>query len=223
MQEAPSTLGGTIKEMQTKLNKIIPDKVHEAVTEAIKQTTKTVLTGASITNPTTESNLPLIKKEQKVKERIKFYASTAAAEGAATGYGGFLLGLADLPLWLSLKMKMLFEIASLYDIDVDDPKERVFILSIFQITFSSQKHRNVVYKQIEEWDSHKQSIPEDVNQIDWRTYWEQYRDQIDLAKLLQLIPGFGALVGTVVNFQLTNKLGKYAMNAYRMRLGIGSK
>ena len=46
----------------------------------------------------------------------------------------------------------------------------------------------------------------------------EYRDHIDLAKLLQLIPGIGAAVGALVNYKLTNRLGEFAMNAYRMRI-----
>ena len=46
----------------------------------------------------------------------------------------------------------------------------------------------------------------------------EYRDYIDLAKMAQLIPGIGAVVGVVVNYKLIKKLGTTAMNAYRMRL-----
>ncbi|TNY07227.1 EcsC family protein, partial [Escherichia coli] len=41
---------------------------------------------------------------------------------------------------------------------------------------------------------------------------------IDLAKLLQLVPGIGAFVGAYVNNKLVDKLGEYAMYAYRMRI-----
>ncbi|WP_443092798.1 EcsC family protein [Chryseolinea sp. T2] len=40
---------------------------------------------------------------------------------------------------------------------------------------------------------------------------------MDLSKLLQLVPGIGAAVGTVVNYRLTRRLGETAKNAYRMR------
>ena len=59
---------------------------------------------------------------------------------------------------------------------------------------------------------------EDIHDFDWRRFQLEYRDHIDLAKLLQLIPGFGALIGAYVNLKLTKKLGEFAMNAYRMRL-----
>jgi hypothetical protein len=39
-----------------------------------------------------------------------------------------------------------------------------------------------------------------------------------LAKMAQLVPVIGAPVGVIVNYRLIRKLGKTAMNAYRMRL-----
>lgn len=35
--------------------------------------------------------------------------------------------------------------------------------------------------------------------------------------MAQLIPGIGAIVGVLVNYNLIDKLGVTAMNAYRMR------
>jgi hypothetical protein len=61
-------------------------------------------------------------------------------------------------------------------------------------------------------------LPDDINQFDWRNFQLEYRDYIDLAKMAQLVPGIGAVVGVVVNYKLVKKLGLTAMNAYRMRI-----
>jgi hypothetical protein len=71
--------------------------------------------------------------------------------------------------------------------------------------------------QMNNWEVQKQSLPDDIHQFDWRSFQQEYRDYIDLAKLAQLIPGIGAIVGFVVNYKLLKKLGITAMNAYRMR------
>jgi uncharacterized protein (DUF697 family) len=152
-----------------------------------------------------------------VLRRIRFYRNTAAAEGAITGAGGILLGLADFPLWLSLKMKMLFEIASLYGYDTSRYQERVYMLHIFELCFSSAVHRNKIYSIIARWPEYERHLPPDINDFDWRNFQQEYRDYIDIAKLLQLIPGIGAAVGAYVNHRLTMRLGRTAMNAYRMR------
>lgn len=223
MQQRPSLIDYAAKELQLRTNRIIPEKAHQAITQAVKQITRLAMSGSGLITPRMIiSDATLEMKEAKIRQRIKFYRSTAAAEGAATGYGGFLFGLADLPLWLSIKMKMLFEIAANYGFDTRDYRERIYIMHIFQLAFSSQRHRNKVYRTIAGWEIEVKLLPPDLRGLDWRTYWEEYRDHIDLAKLLQLIPGFGAAVGAIVNYRLTGRLGEYAMNAYRMRLKMDS-
>jgi uncharacterized protein (DUF697 family) len=217
MQRRPSLLNMLSRGMQQRVNRIIPEKVHRALTTAIKQMTRAMIFGAKISNRPAVREGSLQDRERVVMERIRVYTNTAATEGAITGAGGFLLGLADFPLWLSIKMKMLFEIAAAYGFETRDYKERVYLLHIFQLAFSSQKHRNNTYATMARWSEEKKSLPDDIHQFDWRSFQQEYRDYIDLAKLLQLIPGIGAVVGAYVNHRLTNKLGKFAMNAYRMR------
>ena len=72
--------------------------------------------------------------------------------------------------------------------------------------------------QMRNWKEKAQHLPADINEFDWRNFQQEYRDYIDLAKMAQLIPVIGAAVGLVVNYRLLKKLGKTAMNAYRMRL-----
>jgi uncharacterized protein (DUF697 family) len=217
MQKKPSIANRTVKGMQRRINNLIPEKVHQVFTKAIKEVTRAVLFGAGYTTSTNHNIEDLLTAELKAQERIKFYSSSASAEGAITGFGGIIWGFADFPLWLSLKMKMLFEIASTYGMDVSELSERIYILHIFEITFSSQNNRNRVINVMQSWDQNKH-LQEDIHQFDWRRFQLEYRDHIDLAKLLQLIPGFGAIIGAYVNLNLTRKLGKFAMNAYRMRL-----
>lgn len=217
MRRQPSIWNDATKRLQRKINNIIPEKVHKVITKAIKEITKAVIFGADFTTSKRKTGVPLDEIEINVKKRIKFYASSAALEGAATGFGGFLLSMADFPLWLTLKMKMLFEIASWYGYDTKDYKERIYILHIFQLTFSSQRHRNEVFEIMENWEIKKEQLPDDIGSFDWRTFQLEYRDYIDLAKLLQLIPGIGAVAGALVNHKLTSKLGKTAINAYCMR------
>lgn len=218
MQRPPSFTGAMAKRLQTRINTMIPEKVHKFMTEAIRNMTEAVCLGAEFTSTEPLQEVKLENRETLVKEKIKFYRNTATAEGAITGAGGILLGLADFPIWLGLKMKMLFEIASLYGRDVSNYKERIFLLHVFELTFSSAKRRAEVFNIIEHWDAHEKTLPETVKQFDWRTFQQEYRDYIDLAKLLQLIPGIGAAVGAVVNHRLTEKLGATAMNAFRLRL-----
>ncbi|GGC29960.1 ABC transporter-associated protein EcsC [Marivirga lumbricoides] len=218
MSKRPTLLNKMAKGVQHKINGIIPEKVHIVITKAVKEIIRGVLFGAEYTTFQRIQLGTLEEVEQLARKKISIYASSSAAEGAITGFGGFFSSLADFPLWLSLKMKMLFEIANAYGIDVKDYKERLFILHIFQLTFSSQKHRKAIFQIMSDWEQQKELLPNDIHEFDWRTFQLEYRDYIDLAKLIQLIPGIGAISGAYVNHTYTKKLGKNAMNAYRMRI-----
>ncbi len=218
MQRRPSLFNKLSKRLQTKINTWIPEKVHHAITATIKQMIRAVLFGATHTSaiPAIGKNLEL--KEAGIKERIKNYRNTAAIEGGITGAGGILLGLADFPILIGIKLKLLFDIATLYGYDVKNYKERVYILHIFELAFSSHQHRKEVYLKMIDWDERSKGLPDDIEKFDWRNFQQEYRDYIDLAKMAQLIPIIGAPVGVVANYHLIKKLGVTAMNAYRMRL-----
>ena len=217
IRKRPSLLNYAAKTLQDRINRWIPEKVHNTITITIEKMVKAVLFGSKYTTrePRKDSSLQL--REAFVKERIEFYRKTASAEGAVTGAGGILLGLADFPILIGIKFKLLFDIAALYGYDVKNYKERLYILHIFQLAFSSQRGRINIFKQIEDWENYQRTLPEDVDQFDWRTFQQEYRDYIDLAKMAQLIPVIGAAVGAIVNFKLISKLGETAINCYRMR------
>lgn len=214
----PSFFNNLSKKAQDKVNSWIPEKVHNAVTLAIKQMIRGVLFGSKYTTADPIRNASLEIRETRVEEKIKFYRTTAAVEGGITGAGGLLLGLADFPILLAIKIKFLYDIAAVYGFDLDDYKERVYLLHIFELAFSSHAHRKSIYLKMENWDQKSKEFPADIHQFDWRNFQQEYRDYIDLAKMAQLVPVIGAPVGILVNYRLIRKLGKTAMNAYRMRI-----
>lgn len=218
MVRHPSFLNRVSKRVQTKINTWIPEKIHAAITTTIKQMIRGVLFGAKYTTADPLPGKSLEVRETAVRERIKSYRNTAAVEGGITGAGGLLLGLADFPILIGMKIKLLFDIASMYGHDVKDYKERLYILHIFELAFSSHAHRKEVYLKMVDWDDRSKELPDDIGQFDWRSFQQEYRDYIDLAKMAQLVPVIGAPVGIIVNYRLIQKLGTTAMNAYRMRL-----
>ena len=218
MLRRPGLFNSLSKRIQTKINSWIPEKVHNAITITIKQMIRGVLFGAKHTTTETLLNANLRDREDAVRKKIEKYRNTAAVEGGITGAGGILLGLADFPILIGIKLKLLFEIAALYGFNVHDYKERVYILHIFELAFSSDVHRKNVYLKMTDWETKRNSLPADINQFDWRNFQQEYRDYIDLAKMAQLVPIIGAPVGVFVNSRLIKKLGLTAMNAYRMRL-----
>lgn len=218
MLSNPSLFNHLSKTIQTKVNSWIPEKVHNAITVAIKQMIRAVLFGSMHTTTRTFDGGTLQQREIAVQQKIDAYRTTATVEGGITGAGGILLGLADFPLLLGIKIKLLFSIAALYGFDVKDYKERVYLLHIFELAFSSDAHRKSIFLKITNWEEKSKSLPDNINEFDWRNFQQEYRDYIDLAKMAQLIPVIGAPVGAYANYHLIKKLGVTAINAYRMRL-----
>lgn len=216
MQKGPGVFSKMSKAIQNRINKLIPEKVHQGITVTIKQMVRGVLFGAKFTTKEKEVE-SLVAADIAAREKISRYQTTAATEGAITGAGGILLGLADFPILLGIKLKLLFEIASIYGYSTKDYRERLFILHVFQLAFSSPVHRKKIYLEMKDWDKKSKALPEDIHQFDWRTFQQEYRDYIDLAKMAQLVPVIGAPVGAIANYQLVQKLGRTAMNAYHLR------
>lgn len=215
MLKRPSKFQRTAKSLQLKINEKIPAKVHKIMTESIKKMVETTLVGSDFTTKKRDvSGLSFEEKEKKILELIPKYKKTAAVEGAGTGAGGLLLGAADFPLLLSIKMKCLFDIAATYGFDVKEKEERIYMLYIFHLAFCSDDHRTKLLEVLENWEEKKEELLE----LDWKAFQQEYRDYIDVVKMFQLMPGIGAVVGAYANYQLLDHLTKVAMNVYRFRI-----
>ncbi|HAD85308.1 MAG TPA: ABC transporter-associated protein EcsC [Brevundimonas sp.] len=213
----PGLWDKTTRATQDRINRVIPERVHEIVTGAVQQMTRGLLAGSEWTTarPLTEGALQ--EREARVRTRVELYRTTASVEGGVAGAGGFLMAAADFPALMAIKVKMLFEIAALYGYSGRDLKERVIVLRIFQLAFSSARHRPEALAALEA-AMRAPDDPDALKAFDWRKFQLEYRDYIDVAKLAQLLPLVGAPIGAVVNWRLTQRLAETAMNAYRLRL-----
>ncbi|AWI11820.1 MULTISPECIES: EcsC family protein [Bacillaceae] len=209
-----SLLNRISKQAQNKMSQLIPEKAQNVITEAVKKMVTAVLSGSNLlfTNdfPKTYS---LEEKEALIKEQLDKYRKAATVEGAGTGAGGILLGLADFPLLLSIKLKFLYDVAKIYHYPLDQYEERLFLLMVFQLAFSSDEKRIETLEIIENWDREKERLVD----LDWQTFQQEYRDHIDFVKMLQMVPGIGAAVGAYANYKLLDRLGETAIFSYRMR------
>lgn len=208
----PSAFQAAAKGLQNRITNLIPEKVHLAVSKVIEQMTRGILVGSDFVTPPPRTGLLLAEREALVRKAIEGYRNVATVEGGVAGAGGFLLAAADFPALIAIKIKLLFEIAALYGHDGQVWRERLYILSIFQLAFSSPDHRRDVYEQMTGDEQ-----PATVEDFDWRRFQQEYRDYIDLAKMAQLLPVVGAPIGAIVNFRLVEQLGATAINAYRLR------
>lgn len=202
------------KDLQDMINQKYPKKVNDMLTATVKGIVKTTLFGMDyIPKELPQVGLSLKQQDELAKELLVKYKKIAAAEGAGTGFGGIFLGMVDFPALIAIKMKFLFELAHIYGYDTNNKSERLFLLYVFQLAFSSHEKRPVLLEIIEEWDP--KSLELDV---DWEQLQREYRDSLDFRKLLQIIPGFGAVVGFLANYSLIDDLGDVAINCFRIRV-----
>lgn len=216
----PGPLNGLARATQRRINRLIPEKVHAAITTAIEGMTRGMLVGSDFMTGAPRAGLSLDERRVLSAKAIDGWKKTAAVEGGVTGAGGFLAAAADFPLLMSFKIKLLFEIAAVFGHDGTQLPERLFILRIFELAFSDAEHRAAVMEAMQDWDA--KTHPAHLDDFDWRAFQQQYRDHIDLAKLAQFLPVVGAPLGAIVNWRLVERLGHTAVMAYRMRAEQGA-
>ncbi|CDQ21102.1 EcsC family protein [Halobacillus karajensis] len=215
LDKRSSILQRSSKRMQSTINGKIPDRVHNIVTDSIRSMIELALTSSEYIRPVTVNpDWSFEEREEQVRELLKQYKRTASVEGAGTGLGGVWLGVADFPLLLSIKMKFLFDAAQVYGFDIHSYQERVFLLHVFMLAFSGDNARREVKKKVMEWNE----LEVEEKNVDWKTLQIEYRDTLDLVKLFQLVPGFGAVVGYVANGRLLEQLGETTIQSSRLRL-----
>lgn len=92
--------------------------------------------------------------------------------------------MTDFPLLISIKVKFLYDIAASYGFDVRGYKKRLYILYIIHLAFSSQGYIKKVFNKMENWELYLKDLPGNINDFDWKSFQQGYRNHIDLAKLL---------------------------------------
>jgi len=214
--KAPGLWDRATRGTQDRINRVIPEQVHAAVTTGVEALTQGLLTGSEVLKPRPERPGTLAAGEARARAILKRYRNTASVEGGVAGAGGFLLAAADFPALMAIKVRMLAEMVAAHGWGGGSARERLFLLAIFHLAFASARRRPEALQALDDWIAGVNQ-PEHVADYDWRAFQIEYRDFIDLAKLAQLLPVVGAPVGAVVNWRLVERLGETAVMACRMR------
>lgn len=218
----PGLLERSSRRISAKVNHWIPPKVHRTITAAVKTVIRAALAGAEFApKGQVRFGTGLMEADDKADELIALYQKIAAAEGAGTGAGGLLFGAVDFPALIAIKMKFLFEMAHVYGFSTAHFSERIFILHLFQLTYANTGERARLYAAVRNWSEagcRWQTEQQFMRQVDWEQFQQDYRDSLDFRKLLQFIPGIGAVAGAWANYGILREIGETAKNGYRLRL-----
>ena len=153
--------------------------------------------------------------KQSVQSKL-LNTSFSTLEGGVLGFLG--VGIPDIPIFLSVVVRTVYEVALSYGFGYSTEDEKSYILLLICGAMSKGEKQKEFNMQLE-----KLGASIDQNIVSGVTFEEQMRitsdvfsDALLTAKFIQGIPIVGA-VGGVVNFNIINKISHYARIKYKKR------
>ncbi|WP_202079956.1 EcsC family protein [Caldalkalibacillus salinus] len=212
------------KSLQEKLDGLVPRKIHRAFAQALEKAVKSFLQGLNLL-PSRAISAPLISDERDLRERtekarpiIQKYQRLASIEGAGTGFGGIISSGIDFPALISIKLRLLQELMTLFGYRLENFEERLYTLNIFLLPFSGIEVKREVWQRLKTWENQVEFNEWDSwDTFDWEGFYLEYKQSIEFRKLLQMIPGLGAIVGAWANYTLVEELGTTALKCLQLR------
>ena len=137
----------------------------------------------------------------------------STVEGAGMGVLG--MGLPDIPLFLSLQLKSIYEIALQYGFSYESPDERLFILKVMETALlhgDELLHGNQL---LNDWIEKPYAFGESVESQIQKTSLA-LSDELLYLKFIQGIPVVG-LLGGVSDVVYQKKIGDYTQLKYKRR------
>jgi hypothetical protein len=143
-------------------------------------------------------------------------ASFSVLEGGVLGVLG--IGLPDIPIFISLILKTINEVALSYGFDYNTIEEKAYILRLIQGALTKEEKQKEVNSEL---DALSERIDHQIcSDIDLEEEMKQtskvLSDALLTAKFIQGIPVVGA-VGSIVNFNVIQKIGRYSKLKYKKR------
>lgn len=237
MAEKEFLLKGSTKK-ETKLNRIlaekVPDKLQETLDAAFAKAFETIFEkGTGIIEKTYKKDdlehqyqvnafAADLKENKKTLRRFSKQAGTASTKNLlltsveGIGMGAFGVGLPDIPVFVGVVLKSIYEVALHYGYRYDTPEEKYFILKIIETSLS---HGQALMKDNAALNGfiQKPQLPEDFHMSAQIAATSATMSKALLyMKFLQGIPVVGA-VGGAYNTVYLQQILKYAKLKYQRR------
>lgn len=154
-----------------------------------------------------------------VGKLTKSRKTIATLQGASTGIGGlFTLGI-DIPLLLSMQIKILQDIAICYGYNPNEKKERIFIIKCLQYVSADVMGKNTILDQLSHFDDNSEKVQREVvlEMQGWKEVVFAYRDAFGWKKLFQMVPVFGIVFGAFSNRSMIHDIAETGEMFYRKR------
>lgn len=154
------------------------------------------------------------KLEHSVKKGKRRNVCITTVEGI--GLGIFGVGLPDIPLFLGMVMKGLYEIATGYGFSYDTQEERIFLLRIICGALSDGTKQKEADAHVEEWMMHRTEKPILDFDVEIRKAADVLAHSMLVAKFVQGLPIAGVFGGAINPF-IYHRIMKYAELKYKKR------
>ncbi len=232
----PSLMESALSPMMNKIQGFIPDKLKNTLDAAFYKGFQIVFEKGStyiektyqrdkITLEYDINNYAIDKRMNKKhinkldrysKQTQLLNSSFSVLEGGVLGVLG--IGLPDIPLFLAVLVKTLYEIALSYGYSYDTPEERAYILLLISGAITKgevQREYNHVLELLgRQLDSDIESgIDLDLQMKETSTHLSE---ALLTAKFIQGIPVVG-VIGGAVNYSIVSRAAKYARLKYKKR------
>jgi hypothetical protein len=158
-----------------------------------------------------------IRKLDKQSNQSKLLnSSISVVEGGVLGFLG--IGLPDIPVFIALIVKTIYEIALSYGYDYNKDEEKAYVL---QLICASMTKGDIQKEFNESLDSLSGNIDQNrTTEIDleglMKTTSKVLSESLLTAKFIQGIPVVGS-VGGLINYNIINKVSRYSTIKYKKR------
>ena len=236
LEKEPGIIKTKLDPLKTKIEEKIPEKLQSTLNIAFEKGFKTVFDkGVGIIEKTynkedinmefdinsyainkypTKRNLKKIDKS--ANKKIFINKSVSAIEGSALGLLG--IGIPDIPIYIGVILKSIYEISLSYGFDYNSSEEKVYILNIICASVTSGTERKMYFNKLDtianEIDNGKyhnynvnETLKETSNKIS--TY-------MLTSKFIQGLPIVG-VVGGVTNLKTLHDISTIAKLKYKQR------
>jgi len=162
--------------------------------------------------------LPIEEMKTAVEKIADSRKKWATLQGASTGVGGIFTLSIDIPVLLSMQLKILQDIAICYGFNPNDKQERIFIIKCLQFVSADIVGKEAILKQLAEFDENKEVQREIISEMQgWREVLFAYRDSFGWKKLFQMVPVFGIIFGAFSNRSSIEAIAEAGDMLYRKR------
>ena len=236
LEKEPGIIKNKLDPLKTKIEEKIPEKLQSTLNIAFEKGFKTVfdkglgiiektynkedinmefdINSYAINKYPTKRNLKKIDKSANKKTFIN--KSVSAIEGGALGLLG--IGLPDIPIYIGVILKSIYEISLSYGFDYNFPEERIYILNIICSSVTSGTERKMYFNKLDtianEIDNgkyHNYNIDETLKETS-----NKISTYMLTSKFIQGLPIVG-VVGGVTNFKTLHDISTIAKLKYKQR------